>query len=103
MPSYDKGDMVRLTATFRDITGAVIDPTTVQLTAVQPDKTLYTRSYGQALPNDQLKKSGVGVYYIDFYVGQGGRYGYQWTGDGLAAAVAEGGFYARDEVIASGN
>lgn len=97
--SYDRGDMVRLTATFRDITGAVVDPTTVQFAAVQPDKTVYTRSYGQALPNDQLKKSGVGVYYIDFYCGQGGRYGYQWTGDGFAAAVAEGGFFVRDEVV----
>ena len=99
MANYDRGDMVRLTATFKNITGAVIDPTTVQFTAVQPDKTLYTRSYGAAAPNDQLKKSGTGIYYIDFYLAQGGRYGYQWTGDGAAAAVAEGGFYARDEVV----
>ena len=99
MANYDRGDVVRLTATFRDIAGAVIDPSTVTLNAVQPDKTIYTRSYGAAAPNDQLKKSSIGVYYIDFYIAQGGRYGYQWTGDGLAAAVAEGGFFARDEVV----
>lgn len=99
MNTYYKGSVPRLTATFKNISGVKTDPTTITFHCVQPDGTVYTRTYGGV--DAQVKRSEAGVYYIDFLCAQGGRHGYQWTGAGAVVAVAEGGFYVRDDVVFS--
>lgn len=99
MNTYTKGSVPRLTATFRNASGAKTDPTNIRFHCVQPDGTVFARLYGA--PDADIKRSEAGVYYLDFYCAQGGRHGYQWTGDGAVVAVAEGGFYVRDDVVFS--
>lgn len=99
MASYDKGDVVRISATFRDIDGSVVDPSIVKFTWVKQGESATTVQYGG--PDEKIKRQSAGVFYIDFFCDAGGRYGYQWTGDGTATAAAEGGFVVRDDVVFS--
>lgn len=66
--TYDRGDTVRLSATFRDDAGAFSDPTTVVLKVKKPDGTTSTFTYALA----QITKDSVGNYHKDIAVDQSG-------------------------------
>lgn len=93
MNSYDQGDRVRLTATFRSY-GVAVDPSALTFRIVGPSTdTTYT------YPTDaQLVKDSVGNYHVDFTIPAtgktaAGRYAYRFTGTGANnPGAAEGVF-----------
>ena len=63
------GDTRRLTATFTDISDAVIDPTTITFLMHEPDGTETSYVYGT---DGENVKSSTGVYYVDWAITQAG-------------------------------
>jgi hypothetical protein len=87
MPStYDVGDLVRATATFTSLTGALTDPTTVVCTVKHPDASVTTSSN---------TKSSTGVYYSDITIDADGWWYYRFAGTGTLVAAEEGSFFVR--------
>lgn len=88
MPNrYDKGDAVRLTATFA-VAGSETDPTTVTLKVKDPSKNTDTYT----LATGGVTKSATGVYYRDVVLDEGGEWFYRWEGTGTCMAAGEGHF-----------
>lgn len=94
--SYDQGDGVRLKATFKNLTGTLVDPTTITLKTVDPIGGLATYTYG----GGTVSKEGTGIYYkdMDLTSVSPGWYFYRWVGTGSATAAQEGKFYIREAV-----
>mgnify|MGYP001577790858 CR=1 FL=1 len=87
MASYDRGDPVRLTATFTNITGATIDPTTVTIQYRPPLGTQVTKIY---LVDPEVVKDSTGVYHIDIALVYSGLWTYRWFSTGTGQAAARG-------------
>lgn len=83
--TYDKGDSVRLTATFT-VDSVPTDPTTVTLKVKNPAGVTTTYTYGLA----ELTKSSTGVYYREVTVDDDGMYYYRFEGTGTCIAASEG-------------
>ena len=87
MPNiYDKGDMVKFTASWT-LDGAASDPTTVRFKIKKSSGAITTYVNGQ---NTELVKDSVGNYHVDFVLDEVGQWSYRWEGEGGAHA-AEGG------------
>jgi hypothetical protein len=87
MNSYDKGDLVRLTATFTNSAGVATDPTVVLCRVKSPTTTtIYTYNPGA------IVKDATGVYYIDVSVSAVGQWWYRWEGAGTVEQADEGAF-----------
>lgn len=84
--AYDRGDLVRLSATFTDAAGAVADPTTVVLRLLAPDGTASTPA---------TVKDSVGVYHYDLSITATGYWSYRWEGTGTVQTAEESQLYAR--------
>lgn len=80
--AYLIGDLARLTVTFRDLEGALVDPTTVTLTIQDPANVETTPG---SIVNDS-----TGVYHYDLNLTAAGTWFYRWTGTGAAQAAQEG-------------
>jgi len=89
--SYDKGDLVRISAAFKNSALALVDPNTVTFTINQPDGTVYTKQYGIGY---DLVKDSVGNYHIDYYIIQSGIFSYRFSGAGAVTAAGAGMFSA---------
>jgi hypothetical protein len=87
--SYDSGDLVRISAAFKDLNQAYVDPSVTIFTAKLPDGTLYTKQYGTDL---ELIKDSTGNFHIDLYVNQSGIYSYRFSGSGAVTAAGAGMF-----------
>ena len=87
MNSYDKGDLVRLTATFTNSAGVATDPTTVTCRVKSPTTTtVYTYNPGTVL------KDSTGVYHLDVSASAVGQWYYRWEGTGAVEQADEGTF-----------
>lgn len=78
------GEMIRLTASFKDPTGAAADPTDVRLRvkAGDQDEEVVAET-----------KDSVGQYHADYtvpFAGPAFRLKYRWEGTGAVTAVLEG-------------
>lgn len=78
MATYNRGDVARVTCTFRNGSGDVTD-TTASVTVVAPDGTTTTPT---------PVHDSTGVYHVDITVDQGGAWHTRWVGAGVVAAVA---------------
>lgn len=89
MNTYDVGTIVRVTATFKDISGTMTDPGAVMVTISKPDGTTVTGS---------ATKDSTGVYHydVDTTSWQGGIIGYKFVGASPAQVVGDTTFYLRD-------
>lgn len=89
MSSYDAGTLVRVSATFKDISGTLTDPGAVTVTISKPDG---TTSSGTAT------KDSTGVYHYDVDTTgyPGGVIGYKFSGTSPAQVVGDTTFYLRD-------
>ena len=92
MATYDKGDYVRLTGTWRDDANALVDPTTVTLKIQNPDGTITSITYDSGA----VVRDSVGVFHYDFLPSTFGSYVYRWEGTGNAIASGQGSFYVED-------
>ena len=86
---YDKGDLVRLPANFKNAVGADTDPTGVTFAFTTPAGVITTYVY---LTDAQLVKDSVGNYHVDLTVNEAGMYYYRWAGTGAVQAVEVGQF-----------
>jgi len=81
---YDKGDLIRLTATFT-VSTTPTDPTTVTLKVKDPSGNVATYTYALA----EITKSSTGIYYKNISLDEAGYWYYQWTGTGAVESVEE--------------
>lgn len=82
--TYDVGDLVRLTAVFRDLTtGQLADPTTVELRV---------RANGVTTVYDDTVRDSTGTYHRDVTITKSGPTDYRWIGTGAVQAAALGRF-----------
>lgn len=101
MTTYDRGDRVRLTGTFRLgplVTDAPVNPSAVNLTIRLPDGTKQTETW----PGGNVVQDSTGVFYFDFLTLNPGRHSYKYAGTGAAIATGEGAFFVRDNVTPAG-
>lgn len=80
--TYDIGDLARLTVTFKDIAGALTDPTAVSIVVQDP-------AGAETTPGGIVHES-TGIYHYDLSVLLGGVYAYRWVATGAVQAVQEG-------------
>jgi len=90
--TYDKGDLLRLTGTFTNVSGTATDPTTVTLKIKAPGTALATYTYALS----QVTKSTTGVYYKDISLATVGIWHYRWEGTGAVESATEGWFEVRE-------
>lgn len=83
---HDVGDVVTITGTFRDASGAVVDPTAVTAQVLDPAGTV---------ANPTATRISAGVYAFTISVTAAGIWRYRLEGTGANAAAAEGVFAAR--------
>lgn len=91
MDSYDIGDAVRLTGTFRNAAGTLTDPTTVTLKHEDPSGNETSLTYA----GGTVTKSSTGIYYADVTVDESGTWKYKWIGTGTVAQADEGAFWGK--------
>ncbi len=86
------GQQPKLTVTFRNLSGALADPTAVTFRMREPNGDERNYLYGL---NGQLVRASEGIYYVLWTIAQAGRHDYSFTGlDGIVA-YGEGAFIAQ--------
>ncbi len=85
MNTYDKGDLVQLTAAFTDKAGAAFDPSTVTFKLKDPTGEVTTYVYGT---DAELVKDETGKYHVDVAADLSGDYHYRFQGSGLIGKSA---------------
>jgi hypothetical protein len=88
--SYDKGDVVVLSAAFTDLLNVPIDPDTVTFKVKAPDGSVTTFVFGTDL---ELVKDSVGNYHVDVSVNLDGHWRYRFESTGIGQAAEESSFY----------
>lgn len=97
--TYDIGDKIRETCTFKNASSAVADPTAVKCHKEIPAGTVTTYTY--AASSGDIVKSGTGVYYLDITTTGKGKYEVRWTGTGTVVASAETYFSVRPRRVST--
>jgi len=88
--TYDVGDLVQLSVTFKNSAGTNTDPTTVTFKLQTPDAATTTYVYGT---DSQLVKSATGVYHVNWSCTQVGLHLVSWVGTGTIETAEEGYFH----------
>jgi hypothetical protein len=91
MGEYFIGNIVRLTAEFKNEAGAAADPTTVILQIKKPD--------GVNESNITPTNTAVGAYQHDYTPATGGKYFYKFVGTGGVTAADEDFFIIRGSSV----
>lgn len=87
---YDRGDKIKVTGTFTNISGAYIDPTSVYLQYITPAGVTSNLMYPTT-----ISRTSSGIYYADISINQTGEYWYRVHSSGVGQAAAEGGFIVK--------
>ncbi len=83
--SYLEGNVVRVTGTFTDATGAAADPTTVTVRYfIDPSGAVTTLVY---VTDPEVVKDSTGVYHVDIAVSAPGKYRYGFAGTGAVGTL----------------
>lgn len=88
--TYDKGDAVRLKASFT-VASVFINPTTITLRVKDSDGTISVYTYGAG----QITMLSTGTFYKDVTVSNDGIWYYRYEGTGAVTAAGEGSFEVR--------
>ena len=86
---YQKLDLRRISATFKNAAGSAADPSAVTFKYTKPSGTVTTLVY---LTDGALVKDSTGNYHVDLSLTEPGRWFYQWKGTGTVEEVEEGEF-----------
>ena len=89
MPSYDKGDLVRCSASFTDSDGTALDPTTVTGKYKTPAGVTTTYVYDT---DAELVKDSTGNYHFDVNANAAGQWFYRFESTGTGQAAEEAAF-----------
>lgn len=85
--SYNIGDLLRLQASFKDLSAVLVDPTAVVLKVKNPAGTVTTYNYPGV-----ITRSSTGVYYYDYSVTASGVHYFNWSGTGAYTVADESSF-----------
>ena len=91
--TYDIGDTVRETGTFKNASSAAADPTKVYLDVQKPDGAIGYSTYSAG--TTAITRTGTGIYYRDIPCTGQGIYEYRWHSTGTVQTAAEGWFNVR--------
>ena len=97
--TYDIGDSVRETVTFKNASSAAADPTAVKCHVLKPSST--TASFIYAVSTGTIVRTGTGVYYLDITTTGHGEYGIRWDGTGAVVASVSGWFSVRPHRVST--
>ena len=95
--TYDQGDLVRVTGTFKNASSAAADPTKVYLDLQKPDGAISYSTY--AAGTTAVTRTGTGVYYKDILTTGSGVYEYRWHSTGTVHTAEEGYFPVRTKRV----
>lgn len=84
--SFQIGDKIRLTATFRDVGRFLADPDTVRFRFKQECNAETAYVY---LTDSQIVRDSVGVFHVDLALTAQGEWWFRWEGDGTLAGAIE--------------
>jgi len=87
---YDKGSVVRISATFKDVNGNPVDPGTIVFTVRKPDGPLVTLT---------VVKDATGTYHADLSLDEAGSYSYRCASTPPGQGSSEGELFARDSDV----
>lgn len=93
MNAYDKGDLVRVTGTFKNAAGELLDPGTVRFKFKDPTGLVTTFTY---LTDGQLVRDSLGTFHVDIDANSSGDFFYRWESLGSGKAAAENSFNVVD-------
>jgi len=97
--TYDIGDQIRETVTFKNASSAVADPTAVKCHVEAPSGGVTSHIY--AVSTGSIVRSSTGVYYLDITTTGFGRYEVRWSGTGTVVASVEGWFSVRPRRVST--
>ena len=91
--TYNMGNNIRCSVSFRNLAGALANPTVVTFRYQDPsgNETILTLPPDAAIVND-----GTGQYHSDITIDEEGLWYYRWEGTGALIAAAEFYFQIRD-------
>lgn len=88
----DIGDVMRLKVIFKDLAGAVVDPTAVTVQIKLPTDVVLEYTY---LIGAEVIKDSTGTYHMDYLITMDGMHYYKWTGTGAVYAAEESQFFVK--------
>lgn len=94
--TFDVGDLVRCTGTFREVNNALIDPDEVFFKFRNPNGLVTTYTYGT---DTQLKRDSVGLFHVDLNASIAGTWYYRFYSTGAAQAADEESFEVAPSVF----
>lgn len=83
MKLYDVGDLVRVSVDFKNLAGALADPSAITFKVRKPDQTVVIYVYGT---DGELVKDAAGQYHVDVLLDQSGVYSPRFIGTGAVSA-----------------
>ena len=98
---YQIGDLARITVEFRNVAGALIDPTGVSFLHTPPSGTA-------ALPlvygvDSAIVRDSLGLFHVDLSLGSAGLWRYQWVSTGTGQAAENGELFVESAALATWN
>lgn len=91
--SYDKGDLVRVTATFTNSAGTPVDPAALTFKFKNPLGTVTPYTYPT---NPELVRGSTGVYYVDINANVHGTWRTRFEATGVGQSAVENFFMIKD-------
>jgi len=95
-PTFDIGDQVRSSASFRNAGGTAADPTGVKFLHAEPDGTETTYVFGV---DGEVVQDSTGEFHFDVIAAAAGRHVVRSVGSGVVAAAQERPFIVRESVF----
>jgi len=97
MDEYEVGSTIKLTVTFKDYDGNLINPTTVTLIIILPSGSTVS------IAVDSIYNEGLGIYYANYTITEVGDHTYTYTGETPAIDFSEvhSGFFAAVQHLAT--
>ena len=92
--TYDKGDLVRISASCKDSAGALVNPTGLLFKYKVGSGATTTYTYGT---DEEVVRTGTGIYYVDLSLTEDDtHYYYRWEATGTGQAAEEGELVVKD-------
>lgn len=98
IPVYEKGDMRRLSMTFKNLAGTPTDPTTIRYRTKRPSGAAAELVHGV---DGALVRDSAGVFHVDQVFDEAGDWLIQWVGEGAIVGVDVLHVFVHDAVMAA--
>ena len=92
MNEYHVGDLVHCKAVFTNLSGALIDPSTVILKVRKPDDTTASYIYGSSA----MVHESQGIYSMDLAANLAGTWYYEFSATGVGQCAGDNRFFVKD-------